>query len=33
VRPNIESIPWLTAEDRAKIFHKNAEQVFTRFKQ
>ncbi len=33
VRPNIESIPWLTAEDKAKIFQKNALQVFSRFKQ
>ncbi len=33
VRPNIESIPWLKAEDKEKIFQKNAEQVFSRFKQ
>ena len=33
VRPNIESIPWLTADQKEQIFHKNAEQVFTRFKQ
>jgi 4-oxalmesaconate hydratase len=33
VRPNIESIPWLTAEQKEQIFHKNADQVFTRFKQ
>ncbi|TMA64162.1 MAG: amidohydrolase, partial [Deltaproteobacteria bacterium] len=33
VRPNIESIPWLNAEDKEKIFHANAAQVFTRFKQ
>ena len=33
VRPNIESIPWLTAEQRERIFHQNAKQVFTRFKQ
>jgi 4-oxalmesaconate hydratase len=32
VRPNIESIPWLTAEDKARIFEKNARDVFTRFK-
>ena len=33
VRPNIESIPWLTADDKGKIFEKNAAQVFSRFKQ
>jgi 4-oxalmesaconate hydratase len=33
VRPNIESIPWLTAEEKAKIFEKNALRVFSRFKQ
>ena len=32
VRPNIESIPWLAAEDKAKVFEKNALQVFSRFK-
>ena len=33
VRPNIESIPWLSAEDKSKIFERNALQVFSRFKQ
>ena len=28
VRPLIEGIPFLTAEDKEKIFHRNAEQVF-----
>jgi predicted TIM-barrel fold metal-dependent hydrolase len=32
VRPTIESIEWLGAEDRAMIFQRNAEKVFTRFK-
>jgi 4-oxalmesaconate hydratase len=32
IKPKIESISWLTAEDKEKIFHKNAEKVFTRFK-
>jgi 4-oxalmesaconate hydratase len=33
VKPNIEKIPWLTAEDKAKIFDQNARSVFSRFKQ
>jgi 4-oxalmesaconate hydratase len=33
VRPNIESIPWLTAEEKTRIFEKNALEVFSRFKQ
>ena len=32
IKPKIESISWLSAEDKEKIFHKNAEKVFTRFK-
>jgi predicted TIM-barrel fold metal-dependent hydrolase len=31
VRPMIESIGWLSAEQKERIFHKNAESVFTRF--
>ena len=30
VRPLIEGIPFLTAEDKENIFHKNAEQVFAK---
>ena len=30
VRPLIEGIPFLTAEDKEKIFQKNAEQVFAK---
>ena len=33
VRPQIESISWLNSEQKEQIFHKNATQVFTRFKQ
>ncbi|MGE5059563.1 MAG: amidohydrolase family protein, partial [Betaproteobacteria bacterium] len=32
VRPNIESISWLSAEDKAKIFERNAVHVFSRFR-
>ena len=32
VRPLIEGIPWLSAGQREQIFHKNAEQVFSKFK-
>jgi 4-oxalmesaconate hydratase len=32
VKPKIDAIPFLSAEDKAKIYQKNAEQVFTRFK-
>jgi 4-oxalmesaconate hydratase len=32
VRPMIESLEWLKAEQKAKIYEKNAESVFTRFK-
>ncbi|MGH7834186.1 MAG: amidohydrolase family protein, partial [Candidatus Binatia bacterium] len=32
IRPKIESISWLTTEDKEKIFHKNAGKVFPRFK-
>lgn len=32
VRPLIEEISWLTAGQKEQIFHKNAEQVFSRFK-
>jgi len=32
VRPLIEEVSWLTAEQKEQIFHKNAEQVFSRFK-
>lgn len=32
VRPLIEGIPWLTVNQKEQIFHKNAEQVFSRFK-
>ncbi|MGH7827317.1 MAG: amidohydrolase family protein [Candidatus Binatia bacterium] len=32
VRPQIESIPWLNAEQKDLIFQKNAEKVFARFK-
>lgn len=31
VRPVIESIEWLTVEDKEMIFHKNAQKVFSRF--
>jgi len=33
VRPQIESISWLNSEQKEQIVHKNAAQVFTRFKQ
>lgn len=32
LRPVIESIDWLTAEDKRRIFEDNARRVFTRFK-
>jgi 4-oxalmesaconate hydratase len=32
IKPKIESIPWLTADDKQKIFQKTAEKVFSRFK-
>lgn len=32
VRPLIEGISWLTGNQKEQIFHKNAEQVFSRFK-
>ena len=32
VRPMIESIAWLSAEQKEQIFHKNAEKVFPGFK-
>jgi 4-oxalmesaconate hydratase len=32
VRPMIESLSWLNAEQKEKIFHQNAEKVFGRFK-
>ena len=32
VKPTIESVAWLTAEQKAQIFQKNAEALFPRFK-
>lgn len=32
IKPKIESISWLTADDKQKIFQKTAEKVFSRFK-
>jgi 4-oxalmesaconate hydratase len=32
VKPQIDSISWLSAEQKEQIFYQNAGQVFTRFK-
>jgi 4-oxalmesaconate hydratase len=31
-KPLIDTISWLTTEEKEQIFHKNAEQVFNRFR-